>query len=55
MTFALQNRKTRTKMTKCLWVGIKLKVGFQSLKVISPTAGWILWCMQVNAGVGVVS
>ena len=29
--------------------GIRLKVGFQPLKVISPTASWIWWCMQVYA------
>ncbi len=29
---------------------IRLKVGSQFLKVISPTASWIRWCMQVYAG-----
>ncbi len=28
---------------------IRLIVGFQSLMVISPTASWIRWCMQVYA------
>ncbi len=31
------------------------KVGVQPLKIISPTASWIRWCMQVYAGVGVVN
>ena len=35
--------------------GIRLKVGFQSLMVISPTASGIQWSIQVYAGVGVVS
>ena len=35
--------------------GAGLKVCFQPLKVISPTASWIRWFMQVYAGVGVVS
>ncbi len=35
--------------------GGRLKVGFQSLKILSPTASWIRWCMQVYVGVGVVS
>ena len=30
--------------------GVKLIVGFQPLIVISPTASWIRWCMQVHAG-----
>ncbi len=29
--------------------GIRLIVGFQPLMVISPTASWIRWCMQVYA------
>ena len=29
------------------WGGIRLIVGFQPLMVISPTAIWIRWCMQV--------
>ncbi len=29
--------------------GIRLIVGFQLLMVISPTASWIRWCMQVCA------
>ncbi len=29
--------------------GIRLIVGFQPLMVISPTASWIRWCMQVFA------
>ncbi len=29
--------------------GIRLIVGFQPLIVISPTASWIRWCMQVYA------
>ncbi len=29
--------------------GIRLIVGFQPLMVISQTASWIRWCMQVNA------
>ena len=35
-------------------VEIKLKVVFQPFMVISPTASWIRWCMQVYASVGVV-
>ncbi len=33
------------------WGGgwIRLTVGFQPLMVISPTASWIRWCMQVYA------
>ncbi len=31
------------------WGGIRLIVGFQPLMVISPTASWIRWCMQVCA------
>ncbi len=40
----------------CVWGGggIRLIVGFQPLVVISPTASWIRWCMQVYAGVCVV-
>ncbi len=34
--------------------GIRLKVGFQPLIVISPAASWIRWCMQVYVGVFVV-
>ncbi len=39
---------------RCWWVGgwIMLIVGFQPLMVISPTASWIRWCMQVSSGVG---
>ena len=33
--------------------GIRLKVGFQPLMVISPTASWTRWCMQGYAVVGV--
>ncbi len=29
--------------------GIRLIVGFQPLMIISPTASWIQWCMQVYA------
>ncbi len=29
--------------------GVRLIVGFQPLMVISPTASWIRWCMQVYA------
>ncbi len=32
-----------------------LKVGFQSLNVMSSTASWIRWCMQMYAAVGVAS
>ena len=31
--------------------GVRLKVGHHPLKVISPTASWIRWRMQVYAGV----
>ncbi len=37
------------------WVEIKLKVFFQPLMGIAPTASWIRWCMQVYASVGVAS
>ncbi len=30
------------------WGWIRLIVGFQPLMVISPTASWIRWCMQVQ-------
>ncbi len=30
---------------------IRLVVGFQALMVISPTASWIRWCMQVYVNV----
>ncbi len=33
----------------CTGGGIRLIVGFQPLMVISPTASWIPWCMQVYA------
>ena len=35
--------------------GRRLKVGFQPLKIISPTARWIRYCMQVYVGAGVGS
>ncbi len=49
----------RTKRTKIqiplpIWIclatqgGIRLRVGFQPLMVISPTASWSRWCMQVS-------
>ncbi len=33
---------------------VGVKVGFKPLKIISLTASWIQWCMQVYEGVGVV-
>ncbi len=37
------------------WVESGLKSDFNPLMVISPTASWVRWCMQVYAGVSVVS
>ena len=34
--------------------GVRLKVGFQPLKVIAPTASLIRWCIKVYACVYVV-
>ncbi len=42
------NRESRP-MGLLLGGGIRLIVGFQPLMVISPTASWILWRMQVYA------
>ncbi len=42
----------RLKIKACGKMGggeIRLIVGFQPLMVISPTASWIRWCMQVYA------
>ncbi len=36
-------------VTRSVGGWIRLIVGFQPLMVISPTAGWIRWCMQVYA------
>ncbi len=36
-------------LTSKLGGGIRLIVGFQPLMVISPTASWIQWRMQVYA------
>ncbi len=35
--------------------GIRFKVCFQTVEIISPTANWIRWCMQAYAGVGVMN
>ncbi len=35
--------------------GIMLKIGYHSLKIISPTVSLIRWCVQVYAGVNAMS
>ncbi len=52
--FVIESKASRTLGGVCVggWVGggwIRLLVGFQPLMVISPTARWIRWCMQVYA------
>ncbi len=46
---ALVNRNSWTQQGSIVVVGgwIRLIVGFLPLMVISPTASWIRWCMQV--------
>ena len=55
MVYCFRNKTTSE--GRPLWGGggggIRLNVGFQPLKVISPTASWIWSCMQVYAGIGI--